>query len=102
MAQAGNPPQAVFQNGRMCLMARSTIPTRSSPTRVETGCFGSIGLAADHRGARTERARQNFRIGRDRMPLSIIRALRTVKQAAEANGARSGRATAPSLAQRTG
>jgi fumarate hydratase class II len=44
---------------------------------VETGCFGSIGLAADHGGAQAERARQNFRVSRDRMPLSIICALGT-------------------------
>jgi fumarate hydratase class II len=71
----------------MCLMARSTIPTRSSSTRVETGCFSSVELAADHGGAQTERARQNFRVGRDRMPLSIIHALGIVKLAREANGA---------------
>lgn len=68
-------------------MARPTIPTRSSSTRVETDSFGSIGLAADHAGAQTERARRNFRIGRDRMPLSIIRAFGMIKLAAEANSA---------------
>jgi hypothetical protein len=31
----------------MCLMVRSTMPTRSSSTRVETGYLGSTGLAAD-------------------------------------------------------
>jgi fumarate hydratase, class II len=71
----------------MCLMARSTIPTQSSATRVETDSFGSVGLAADQGGAQTERARENFRIGRDRMPLSIIRAPGIVRPPAEADGA---------------
>ena len=49
-------------------MARSTKPTQSSSTRVETDSFGPIGAAADrHRGAQTDRSRQNFRIGRDRI-----------------------------------
>jgi hypothetical protein len=33
------PPQAVFRNGQMCLMGRSTKPTRSSSTHVETGAL---------------------------------------------------------------
>jgi fumarate hydratase, class II len=64
-------------------MARSTPSTRSGPTRTETDSFGPIEVPADHYwGAQTERSRQNFRIGHDRMPTAIIRALGMVKLAA--------------------
>src|SRR3984885_767501 len=49
-------------------------------TRTETDSFGPIEVAADrYWGAQTERSRQNFRIGNDRMPIPIIRALAIVK-----------------------
>jgi fumarate hydratase, class II len=66
-------------------MARSTASPRS--TRTETDSFGPIEVAADrYWGAQTERSRQNFRIGHDRMPVPIVRALGIVKLAAtEAN-----------------
>src|SRR3954452_532816 len=52
-------------------------------TRIETDSFGPIEVAADrYWGAQTERSRQNFRIGQDRMPMPIIRALAIVKLAA--------------------
>src|SRR3954451_4274084 len=52
-------------------------------TRTETDSFGPIEVAADrYWGAQTERSRRNFRIGQDRMPLPIIRALAIVKLAA--------------------
>jgi fumarate hydratase class II len=64
-------------------MARSTTASRSTPTRTETDSFGPIEVAADrYWGAQTERSRQNFRIGQDRMPMPIIRALGIVKLAA--------------------
>ena len=64
------------------LMARSTRP-RSGSTRTETDSFGPIEVPADrYWGAQTERSRQNFRIGQDRMPMAIIRALGIVKLAA--------------------
>jgi fumarate hydratase, class II len=64
-------------------MARSTPSSNSGPTRTETDSFGPIEVPADHYwGAQTERSRQNFRIGHDRMPLAIIRALGMVKLAA--------------------
>src|SRR6516164_2650128 len=64
------------------LMARSTRP-RSGSTRTETDSFGPIEVPADrYWGAQTERSRQNFRIGQDRMPIAIIRALGIVKLAA--------------------
>ena len=50
---------------------------------METDSFGPIPVAADrYWGAQTERSRQNFRIGQDRMPMPIIRALGIVKLAA--------------------
>jgi len=52
-------------------------------TRIETDTFGPIEVAADRLwGAQTERARRNFRIGEERMPLPIIRALGLIKRAA--------------------
>src|SRR3954464_1625521 len=57
-------------------------PPKAS-TRTETDSFGPIEVAADrYWGAQTERSRQNFRIGQDRMPIAIIRALAIVKLAA--------------------
>jgi len=64
-------------------MARSTTTSRSPATRTETDSFGPIEVPADrYWGAQTERSRQNFRIGHDRMPMRIIRALGIVKLAA--------------------
>jgi fumarate hydratase, class II len=64
-------------------MARSTPPSRSPATRTETDSFGPIEVAADrYWGAQTERSRQNFRIGHDRMPIDIVHALGIVKLAA--------------------
>ncbi|WP_407166212.1 class II fumarate hydratase [Bradyrhizobium sp. ORS 111] len=63
-------------------MARSTRPSKAT-TRSETDSFGPIDVPADrYWGAQTERSRQNFRIGHDRMPIAIIRALGIVKLAA--------------------
>jgi len=51
--------------------------------RSETDSFGPIDVPADrYWGAQTERSRQNFRIGHDRMPVAIVRALGIVKLAA--------------------
>jgi fumarate hydratase class II len=64
-------------------MARSTITSQSPATRSETDSFGPIEVPADrYWGAQTERSRRNFRIGHDRMPMPIIRALAMVKLAA--------------------
>jgi fumarate hydratase class II len=64
-------------------MARSTKQLRSTTTRSETDSFGPIEVPADrYWGAQTERSRQNFRIGQDRMPIPIIHALGIVKLAA--------------------
>jgi fumarate hydratase class II len=60
-----------------------SLPPISAATRTETDSFGPIEVAADrYWGAQTERSRQNFRIGHDRMPMPIIRALGIVKLAA--------------------
>jgi fumarate hydratase class II len=68
-------------------MARSTPSSPRLSTRSETDSFGPIDVPADrYWGAQTERSRQNFRIGHDRMPMPIIRALGIVKLAsAETN-----------------
>jgi fumarate hydratase, class II len=71
-------------------MARSTTASSTRPastsataTRSETDSFGPIEVPADrYWGAQTERSRQNFRIGQDRMPIGIIHALGIVKLAA--------------------
>src|SRR4051812_23437223 len=63
-------------------MARSPAPAKAGSTRTETDSFGPIEVAADrYWGAQTERSRQNFRIGKDRMPMPIVRALGMVKLA---------------------
>ncbi|MFZ1884530.1 MAG: class II fumarate hydratase [Rhodoplanes sp.] len=55
--------------------------------RTETDTFGPIEVPADaYWGAQTERSRRNFRIGEERMPIALIRALARVKRvAAEVN-----------------
>jgi fumarate hydratase class II len=64
-------------------MARSTPSPGSPSTRTETDSFGPIEVPADrYWGAQTERSLRNFRIGHDRMPIAIIRALGIVKLAA--------------------
>ena len=52
-------------------------------TRIETDTFGPIEVPADHYwGAQTERSKHNFKIGNERMPMPIVRALAIVKLAA--------------------
>ena len=67
-------------------MTTSSRPPRNvskPPTRTETDSFGAIEVPADrYWGAQTERSRQNFQIGHQRMPVAIIRALALVKLAA--------------------
>src|SRR5216684_535190 len=64
-------------------MARAAPSSRQRSTRTETDSFGPIEVAADrYWGAQTERSRQNFRIGQDRMPIEIVHALGLVKLAA--------------------
>src|ERR1700749_929617 len=61
--------------------------TSITTTRTETDSFGPIEVPAErYWGAQTERSRRNFRIGQDRMPIEIVRALGIVKLAsAETN-----------------
>ncbi|WP_047309791.1 class II fumarate hydratase [Rhodopseudomonas palustris] len=67
----------------MARTPRSRRPVRSAATRSETDSFGPIEVDADrYWGAQTERSRQNFRIGTERMPIGIVRALAIVKLAA--------------------
>jgi fumarate hydratase class II len=55
----------------------------TAATRTETDSFGPIEVPADrYWGAQTQRSLQNFRIGDERMPLPLIRALGIVKKAA--------------------
>src|SRR5215210_4883005 len=63
-------------------MAETRIQTRS-----ESDTFGPIEVPADrYWGAQTQRSLQNFRIGEERMPRPLIRALAIVKRAsAEVN-----------------
>src|SRR6202171_2289397 len=64
-------------------MDRPATSSRSNSTRSETDSFGPIEVSADrYWGAQTERARRNFRIGQDRMPMPIVHALGIVKLAA--------------------
>jgi len=52
-------------------------------TRTETDSFGPIEVPAErYWGAQTERSRNNFRIGDERMPRPLITALAIVKRAA--------------------
>jgi fumarate hydratase, class II len=58
-------------------------PAKNMPTRTETDTFGPIEVAADkYWGAQTQRSLGNFKIGWERQPLPIVRALGIVKRAA--------------------
>src|ERR1044071_5160887 len=69
-------------------MARRATRTRTKArTRTESDTFGPIEVPADrYWGAQTQRSTENFRIGTERMPRPLIRALGIVKRAsAEVN-----------------
>jgi len=52
-------------------------------TRTESDAFGPLEIPADKLwGAQTQRSLRNFRIGSERMPIEIVRALGLVKRAA--------------------
>ena len=64
-------------------MAKSRRKTQKKSTRTESDAFGPLEIAADALwGAQTERSRNNFRIGTERMPLPIIHAFGIIKRAA--------------------
>jgi len=57
--------------------------TAMAKTRSETDSFGPIEVPADrYWGAQTQRSLENFRIGTERIPLPVIRALAIIKRAA--------------------
>ena len=69
-------------------------------TRIETDSMGPIEVdAARYWGAQTERSLHHFKIGSERMPPELIRALATIKQAAAIVNAELG-LLAPPLAER--
>ena len=75
-------------------------------TRKEEDSFGFIEVPADrYWGAQTQRSLQNFRIGGDRMPIPVIRALGLIKQAAatvsKASGALDGKIADATIAAAT-
>ncbi|MBM3528823.1 MAG: class II fumarate hydratase [Alphaproteobacteria bacterium] len=62
---------------------KSTGKDARTATRTETDTFGPIAVPADrYWGAQTQRSIENFRIGTERMPRPLIRALGIVKRAA--------------------
>jgi fumarate hydratase class II len=64
-------------------MAKRRTASPSKKTRTESDSFGPLEIQDDKLwGAQTERSRNNFRIGTERMPLPIIHALGIVKRAA--------------------
>jgi fumarate hydratase, class II len=65
-------------------MAKASTTARRSPrSRTESDTFGPIEVPADrYWGAQTQRSIENFRIGAERMPQPLIRALGIVKRAA--------------------
>jgi fumarate hydratase class II len=64
-------------------MAARAKAASARKVRVETDTFGPIEVPADrYWGAQTQRSRQNFRIGTERMPEPVVRALAIVKLAA--------------------
>ena len=63
-----------------------------SKTRTEHDTMGNIEVPADRLwGAQTERSRQNFRIGGERMPVGIIHAMARIKRAAARTNHRLGK-----------
>ena len=66
-------------------MTTNAKPVTAPPpaTRIETDSFGEIGVPGDrYWGAQTQRSIQNFRIGDERMPRPLVRALGVQKKAA--------------------
>ncbi len=57
--------------------------TQKTKKRVESDAFGPLDIDIDRLwGAQTQRSLHNFRIGAERMPIEIVRALGLVKRAA--------------------
>ncbi len=72
----------------------------TSATRTETDTFGPIEVPKNHYwGAQTQRSLQNFKIGEEKMPRPLIKALALVKQAAAEVNAEAGNLD-PKLSQK--
>lgn len=80
----GFPPRSVSN-----LTRRITNVTNSQTTRIEQDTMGEIDVPADrYWGAQTQRSKQNFKIGGERMPDALIKAFGVQKlAAARANAA---------------
>jgi len=64
-------------------MTGASLSGMKPDTRPETDSLGSVDVPSDrYWGAQTERSRENFAIGEERMPLDIVRALALIKAAA--------------------
>ena len=76
---AGSDDLAVLRTDRASRSREETM----TATRTETDTFGPIEVASDrYWGAQAQRSLGNFKIGWEKQPLSIVRALGIVKQAA--------------------
>ena len=61
---------------------RSSAAKEPVKTRIETDSMGEVAVPADkYWGAQTQRSFENFKIGTERMPLPLIRALGVQKKA---------------------
>lgn len=61
----------------------SNVKKQTSNIRVETDSFGALNVPADkYWGAQTERSLGNFKIGGEKMPAPLVRALGVLKKAA--------------------
>jgi fumarate hydratase class II len=79
------PRQTAPHARRSSEISLSTItePEQMTKTRTETDTFGPIEVAADrYWGAQAQRSLGNFKIGWERQPAAIVRALGVVKRAA--------------------
>src|SRR5262249_2043928 len=66
-----------------CSSVLGPVSSAMTKPRTESDTFGPIDVPAErYWGAQTERSRRNFRIGEERMPMPIIRALALIKHAA--------------------
>src|SRR4051794_18378470 len=76
-ARCGAPPS------KLCRRIAFAKDRPMTATRTETDTFGPIEVAADrYWGAQTQRSLQNFKIGWEKQPIPVIRALGVVKRAA--------------------
>ncbi len=63
--------------------AQKMTPVSDQPARIETDSFGELEVPSNrYWGAQTQRSLGNFKIGGERMPTPLIRALGVIKRAA--------------------